>query len=141
MVTDAEAGTRSQGFYRARFVSGYIGGTNSPPIITAQPQGLTVVEGDNATFAVTASGPGPRAHQWQFAGLDISGATNTSFTRFNTQTNHAGEYRVVVTNAHGAVTSEVAVLTVTLSGYQAVWADDVLKQLHAAGQPGAVGVD
>jgi len=123
-VVDTQAGARPQAFYRARFVSGYNGATNSPPIITSQPQDLTVEEGDNAIFTASASGPAPRTYQWQFAGADIVGATNTSYTRYNAQTQHAGDYRLVANNAFGAVTSQVAVLAVSPSGYQAVFADD-----------------
>lgn len=123
VIVDSNAGFRPQAFYRARFASGYSGGTNSPPMITTQPQSLTVAEEDNATFTVSAGGPVPRSYQWQFAGVNIVGATNTSYTRYNAQTNDTGTYQVVVTNAFGAVTSQVAVLTVTPSGYQTVFAD------------------
>jgi hypothetical protein len=124
VAVDSEAGTRPQGFYRARFLSGYSGQKSNPPFIVTHPEGQTVVEGDNVTFSVTVSGSLPRGYQWQFEGMDIAGATSTSYTRFNAQTNHAGEYRVMVTNAYGAVTSQGAVLTVTPSIHQAVFADD-----------------
>ncbi len=42
----------------------------------------------------------------------MSGATDAALTLNNVQTNQAGNYAVVITNAWGSVTSSVAVLTV-----------------------------
>ena len=42
-----------------------------------------------------------------------SGATNTTLTINNAQTNNSGSYSVIVTNYGGSVTSSIAVLTVT----------------------------
>jgi polygalacturonase len=87
----------------------------SPPAITNQPTGLVVLAGSNATFAVGASGSAPLSYQWWF-NLTNSGAggTNASLTVSNAQPADAGGYRVIVTNAYGAATSSVAVLTVSV---------------------------
>jgi hypothetical protein len=85
--------------------------TNAP-VILEQPASRTNVVGSDATFTVTAAGAGTLSYQWRFAGTNIGGATGSSYTRFNVQTNDAGDYRVVVTNAYGSVTSAVATLTV-----------------------------
>lgn len=95
------------------------GGTIPPgntPQITDQPDGITVTEGDNATFSVTATGAAPLIYQWRFDNTTISGATNSSYTRFNAQTGDAGGYRVVITNSAGNLTSVVALLTVSPPG-------------------------
>src|SRR5438270_618638 len=42
-----------------------------PPTITNQPQGLTVLAGQNATFTVAASGTEPLHFQWRFGGNNI----------------------------------------------------------------------
>lgn len=89
--------------------------TNAPPGISNAPQSLTVIAGQDATCTVTAGGTGPLAFQWRFNNVDIPGATRTAYTRFAAQTNHAGQYSVVVTNAFGSVTSTPAVLTVNYS--------------------------
>ena len=82
----------------------------SPPSITVQPQGLSINQGSNATFSVTAAGDAPLAYQWTFNGTNLPGATASTFTRANAQAGDAGSYAVVVTNAVGSVTSSNAVL-------------------------------
>ncbi len=82
------------------------------PRIVAQPQGLTVDQGANATFSVTASGVGPLSYRWRFNGAAINNATNTTFTRSAAQSSHAGTYSVIVSNAFGTVTSAGAQLIV-----------------------------
>lgn len=84
----------------------------SPPVITAQPQSLTLTIGANATFAVVAIGIPTPTYQWQCNGVNIPGATSSSYTRANVQFTDAGSYAVVVSNPVGSVTSPAAVLTV-----------------------------
>ncbi len=83
-----------------------------PPAITNQPSDLVVNQGANATFNIGVTGDAPLSYQWRFAGLNLAGATGSSYTRLNAQPVHEGEYSVVVTNAAGSVTSSVALLTV-----------------------------
>ena len=85
---------------------------NTPPAITAQPQSGTVLAGATATFSVTATGAIPLAYQWQFNGVDLPGATQSTLTRNNVAPADAGTYRVVVTNQFGSLTSAGAVLIV-----------------------------
>lgn len=82
------------------------------PLITNQPQSQAVSVGDNATFTVGATGPGPLGYQWRFTGTNLPGATSNSYTRTNAQLADAGNYTVVITNASGSITSDVAALTV-----------------------------
>jgi outer membrane protein assembly factor BamB/alpha-tubulin suppressor-like RCC1 family protein len=90
-----------------------------PLIITVQPASQTVAAGANVSFSVTVVGPGPLSYQWRKAGVDladggnISGASTPILTLANVQTNHAGGYQVVITNAFGSVTSQVATLTIS----------------------------
>ncbi len=89
------------------------------PKIAASPQSLTNLAGTTASFTVTATGTAPLNYQWRFNGNNlansgrVSGATSTNLTITGVQLADAGNYTVVVTNAYGAVTSSVAVLTVT----------------------------
>ncbi len=83
-----------------------------PPAISNAPQGLTVNQGANAGFSVTASGTAPFAYQWLFNGGAISTASASSYTLTNAQPGDAGSYSVIVSNAAGAVTSAPAVLAV-----------------------------
>lgn len=87
--------------------------TNVPPYITSQPVAQNLWNGDNATFSVTAGGTAALKYQWRFNGVNIPGATNSSYTRLDLTTSDAGNYSVVVTNTSGSVTSASALLTVT----------------------------
>ena len=78
------------------------------PVITQQPQSQTNVIGSNVTFSVTATGTPPLTYQWLFNAGSISGATNSTYTILNAQTNNAGTYDVVVANSGGSVTSAPA---------------------------------
>lgn len=84
------------------------------PAITTQPANQTVIQGQNATFSVTATGTAPLAYQWSFNDVNISGATASSYTIDSAQTDNAGSYAVVVTNVAGTVTSSTATLTVNV---------------------------
>src|SRR5207248_2138368 len=86
----------------------------SPPSITTPPQSLTVGQGSNATFSVTASGYMPFSYQWLFNGNNLAGGTSSSYTVSNSQPSNAGPYSVIVTNLYGAATSSAAQLTVIL---------------------------
>ena len=85
----------------------------SGPAITTQPQSQTLATGANALFTVAAGGTAPLSYQWQLNGTTISGATNTSLALTNVQKAQAGNYTVIVTNSIAAMTSAIAVLTVT----------------------------
>ena len=86
------------------------------PVITAQPQSVTVAPGGTANFSVTATGQAPLSYQWRFNGSNLAGATSSTFSRTNVQVSHAGLYDVVVTNPGGSVTSNTATLTVATIG-------------------------
>jgi sugar lactone lactonase YvrE len=85
----------------------------SAPVITSQPQSLTVARGANAQFSVTASGFPAPTYQWYFDGAPFNGATTSMFSLANVQSTDAGDYTVVVTNSVGTVTSNKATLTVS----------------------------
>ncbi len=82
------------------------------PVITAQPQSLTVKATSNATFAVSVSGTAPLSYQWLFNGAPIAQATASAFSRVNVEAIDAGSYLAVVTNVAGSVTSNPAMLWV-----------------------------
>jgi len=89
------------------------GNSGSAPTITTQPVNQTLTAGQTATFAVVATGSAPLAYQWQQDGVAIAGATTSSYTTPVTTTANSGEqFRVVITNSVGSVTSSTATLTV-----------------------------
>jgi hypothetical protein len=84
----------------------------SPPIITAEPASQSAEVGTNVTFAVTATGTATLGYQWWFNQTNpIVNATNATLTLTNVQTTNTGVYQVIITNAYGAATSRVAVLS------------------------------
>ncbi|HWQ92223.1 MAG TPA: DUF4623 domain-containing protein, partial [Clostridia bacterium] len=87
---------------------------SGPPIITAHPQSLTVIQGATTTFEVSASGSTPLMFQWRLNGANISGATQSSYTRNNVQAADAGEYSAAVSNAVGFAISSNALLEVII---------------------------
>ena len=84
---------------------------NLPPSITAQPASIAQCVGTNATFSVTATGAG-LTYQWRKGGVNIGGATGSTYTINNINATHAGNYDVVITGTCGNITSNVATLTV-----------------------------
>jgi len=112
-----------------------------PPSISAQPQNIAVKLTSNATFTVTAAASPAPWYQWRFNTIRIPGATGSSYTRFNVQTNDVGNYSVLVTNAAGSLASSDAVLSLIPpqpSQFQPVTLlpDGTLK-LVFTGEPGA----
>jgi hypothetical protein len=81
------------------------------PQITLQPQSRTLAPGSTATFQVGALGTPPLGYQWRFNGTNLDGATGPILVLTNVPPTAAGNYTAVVTNAFGAATSTVAVLT------------------------------
>lgn len=92
------------------------------PYLLIQPSNGTHYAGATVTSSVVAGGLEPLAFQWQKDGANlsddgrISGAISSSLTISNTQLLDAGHYTVIVTNAYGSVTSQVAKLTVLHPG-------------------------
>ncbi|MDR3460547.1 MAG: autotransporter-associated beta strand repeat-containing protein [Verrucomicrobiae bacterium] len=84
-----------------------------PPTITQPPAGLSVLNGQNASFTVVASGPN-LAYQWQFNSLNLPGANSAVLGLTAVTPSQGGDYAVVVTNSLGGVTSSVATLMVSL---------------------------
>lgn len=84
------------------------------PTIVQPPLSLTVQAGQAATFTVSATGTDPLSYQWQRNGVDIEGATGTSYTVDPTVLADDGAvFRVVVSNVAGSATSDEATLNVT----------------------------
>jgi formylglycine-generating enzyme required for sulfatase activity len=81
-------------------------------VITQQPRDLTVRAGSNAVFTVIAEGTPPLTYQWFFNGAAMPGSRQSSLILTNVQTMNAGDYRVMVTNLVGSVTSVAVKLAV-----------------------------
>ena len=83
-----------------------------PPEITAEPLPQTVAAGTPVTLSVSNTGTAPLYYQWYKSSGVIPGATNANLTLNPAQTNDWDNYAVIVSNAYGMATSEVALLVV-----------------------------
>lgn len=87
--------------------------TLAAPAITTNPSNTTVTAPAAGTFSCAASGAPTPTFQWQKGGVDIGGATSTSYTTPATSLSDDGTtYRCVATNSQGTATSSSATLTV-----------------------------
>jgi len=86
--------------------------------VLTQPTGGTSEPGSNATFSITAAGTPPLTFRWRYNGGDLlndlrtTGADSTNLAIQNLSLSDAGNYDIVVANAYGSTTSQVAVLNV-----------------------------
>jgi hypothetical protein len=78
--------------------------------ITAHPQSVSTNPFVPVTFSVTVVGVG--SYQWQKNGVNIGGATASSYTIDSVLEDDDGTFRCVVTNQCAAVTSNAATLEV-----------------------------
>jgi alpha-tubulin suppressor-like RCC1 family protein len=84
------------------------------PSITRQPQDVTILPGQSATFSVETRGSEPKSYQWYHnTNSPVPDATNSTWTLNDAQTEDSGTYSVLVSNAVGFVASRHALLTVT----------------------------
>jgi len=111
------------------------------PAITAQPVGQTVTAGQTASFAVTATGTAPLSYQWQKSGVNIAGATSSSYsTPATTTADNGTTFRVVVSNTAGTVTSVAATLTVNAAVVAPAITAQPISQTVTAGQTAGFAV-
>ena len=85
------------------------GGTINPPSFTRQPpEQVLVGYGRTLTIAALASGTPPLQYQWQHAGTNVAGQTETTLVISHPTFANDGDYQLVVTNNYGTITSTVA---------------------------------
>jgi hypothetical protein len=77
------------------------------PVISIQPESVTVAATYSAVIRVTATG-GALNYEWHKDGLSVAGAANNPLYLFPaTEARHAGKYRVVIHNGSGGTTSGI----------------------------------
>lgn len=90
-----------------------VAGSAVRPVITAQPQGATIVAGFGTSLSVGASGTPPLAYYWSKDNVPFATRTNGTLEFPAVTTVNAGAYSVIVSNFVGTVASTTpAVLTV-----------------------------
>ena len=87
--------------------------TNLFPVITTQPKSQLISAGYPVTFSVAASGPSPYSYQWMRNGVNMTGATASSYKFATTLADNGAQFRVRVSNAYGSASSNTATLSVT----------------------------
>lgn len=94
----------------------------TPPAITSQPTNQTVVTGSLVRLNVAANGTAPLTFRWSYNGTRLAdsgiyaGTATPTLYVTNSQPTNGGGYSVVITNVAGAVTSSVAMLSITVPG-------------------------
>ncbi len=88
------------------------------PIVTSQPQSVTIGEGGSATFTVGFDGDAPLSFQWtetlNGALKDLPNATNsTLLLTAVSYTNNGAQIACTISNPAGSTNSKPAILTVT----------------------------
>ncbi|MCC7375252.1 MAG: PKD domain-containing protein [Verrucomicrobiales bacterium] len=83
----------------------------SPPIILEQPQSLAALAGATVMFNVRAFGSPDIAYRWFRDAVEIPGQNSTNLVLRNIQAADEANYRVVLANELGSVTSHIARLT------------------------------
>jgi len=92
---------------------GSAGGDSKVPGIIASPDDVTVAEGGDASFSIVSTGGDPLTYQWFRDGVEISGATNASYTLVGVSSSDDGSvYSCEVSNSLGSAGSDAAMLTV-----------------------------
>jgi hypothetical protein len=87
---------------------------NTSAAISTQPSSQSICPSQPVTFNVVATGSG-LSYQWRKSSVNISGATNSSYTIPSVASGDAGSYDCVVTGTCNSVTSNAATLTVNTS--------------------------
>jgi Immunoglobulin I-set domain/Immunoglobulin domain len=88
------------------------------PVITTQPQNVSVQVGNAAVFTADATGAPSPTVQWQVSTdgghtfTDIPGATSTTLSFTSTQAENGDQYNAVFTNESSSVTTNTVILTV-----------------------------
>ncbi len=84
------------------------------PVISEQPNSITVSEGADASFFIRVSGANSETYQWYKDNFPIEGAIESTLIYPNVTVDDDGsEFYCVITHSTGTLTSNVVTLTVT----------------------------
>lgn len=90
----------------------YVG--NTPPVLLMQPESQTVGALSPVSFAVVPYSPDNTTYQWRRNGVNIPGATNSTYVLPATMDETGAQFSVLATSSQlGAAVSSSAILTVT----------------------------
>jgi len=93
----------------------YVSIVPTAPSITVQPQNQSVNSGMTATFSMAATGNPAPTYQWQKNGVNVVGATATSYTTpATTIADNGTQFKCIATNSQGTATTNTVTLTVVV---------------------------
>ncbi|MBP6180605.1 MBG domain-containing protein, partial [Flavobacterium sp.] len=105
----------------AKTFTGIYVATCTVPAITINPLGTTKIVGESVTFSINATGTSILSYQWRKDGVNIFGATSSSYSIPSLFTADAGDYDIVITNSCGSATSNPATLMVNKATPVITW--------------------
>jgi hypothetical protein len=113
------------------------------PLISQQPLSQWAAAGSTVSLHSGAYGLAPLDYQWRLTGMALGGANAPTLTLTNVTTADSGDYDLVVTNAIGTATSQLAGLSVIdppaivvpPQSQAAVISDSVTFSVVASGTP------
>ncbi len=105
--------TNSQGSATSNIATLTVNAANVAPTFTTQPSSQSVAPGAAVMLSAAASGTPTPTYQWRKGGVNIAGATSSSFSIASVAASDAGDYTVVATNSQGSATSNIATLMIT----------------------------
>ena len=86
------------------------------PVVTVQPQSISILATFTASLSITVTGAPPITYQWYYNNNTlITGATNSNLSLPNVQPSQSGLYRCLARNAGGATFSSNATLNVVVA--------------------------
>lgn len=78
------------------------------PFFSTTPTNIAVLATGGTTFTAAATGTPPLSYQWQFNGLDMADATNSTLSLSGLQATNAGNYTVQAINPYGTNSATAA---------------------------------
>ncbi len=113
---------------------------NSSPMIITQPSNVVVAKGGNANLLASVLGTSPLGYQWLFNSTPISYGTSNLLSLTSVEPTASGQYKLIVTNSVGVVTSSPAYLTVVVPSNQVILTAEDTTSLITLGPASTNGV-
>jgi hypothetical protein len=93
-------------FGDSAFAEGSITTSFGLPIITSQPQEITITKGDSLRLYIGVAGRGTLSYQWKKDGVDISSKDSSYYLKKGASYSDSGYYKCIISNSSGSVTSD-----------------------------------
>lgn len=104
----------------------------NPPVVTSQPNSVTVAAGQSVNLTTTFTGDQPLTLRWFKEDLEVKNATNATLTIPSVQAADAGRYRLRLINDLATVFSDWATITVQAAvAKPVITTQPVGRALHA----------